>query len=386
MDGGAAVLANQTDQALRQDAIQRGNKVVRLDSHVEEASNDIHDVVSVDCGEYQVAGERRLNGDLRGFRVADFANHDFVRVVAQDGAQAAGKGQALFFVHRNLRDAADLVFHRIFNGDDLVFFGLDFVHRGIERGGLAAARGSGDQHHAIGFFDVAPETLQVVLVESHYIQNELLKLFAHRFFVENAKHGVLAVDGGHDGDAEINGPLRRSVLHAEASILWHAPLGNVQLAHDFYARDDGGVMVFGDGRHGLSQHAINAEFNADRVIAGFNVNVGGAALQGGKNRGVHQADDGADVALRGQLVNGNAFVGIAVFIVDHIQREAFAGVFQHALGLLSLFQDFADLRQRGHLGQNAFAQQNADFINHHQLAGVGDGDGQAAVAGFFQGN
>src|SRR6185437_16012487 len=259
MDGGAAVLANQTDQALRQDAIQRGNKVVRLDSHVEEASNDIHDVVSVDCGEYQVAGERRLNGDLRGFRVADFADHDFVRVVTEDGAQAAGKGQALFFVHRNLRNAANLVFHRIFNGDDLVFFGLDLIHRSVERGGLAAARGAGDQHHAIGFFDVAPETLQVILVKPNHVQHQLVKLLAHGLFVENAKHGVFAVNGGHDGDAEINGPLRRSILHAEASILRHSALGNVQLAHDFYARDNGGVMVFGDRRHGLSQHAINAE-------------------------------------------------------------------------------------------------------------------------------
>src|SRR6185312_10801792 len=258
----------------------------------------------------------------------DFADHDFVRVVTEDGAQAAGKGQALFFVHRNLRNAANLVFHRIFNGDDLVFFGLDLIHRSVERGGLAAARGSGDQHHAIGFFDVAPETLQVILVKPNHVQHQLVKLLAHGLFVENAKHGVFAVNGGHDGDAEINGPLRRSILHAEASILRHSALGNVQLAHDFYARDDGGVMVFGDRRHGLSQHAINAEFNADRVIAGFNVNIGGAPLQGGKNRGVHQADDGADIALRSQLIDGDTFIRIAIFIVDHIQREAFAGVFQ----------------------------------------------------------
>ena len=33
----------------------------------------------------------------------------------------------------------NLVFDRIFDGDDLVFVGLDLAQRGVERGGLAAA-------------------------------------------------------------------------------------------------------------------------------------------------------------------------------------------------------------------------------------------------------
>ena len=72
--------------------------------------------------------------------VADFADHDLVRIVAQDRAQAAREGQALFLVDRNLRDAAHLVFDRIFDGDDLVFVVLDLVERGVERGRLAATR------------------------------------------------------------------------------------------------------------------------------------------------------------------------------------------------------------------------------------------------------
>ncbi len=50
-------------------------------------------VVGVQRGQHQVAGERGLDGDLRGFEVADFTDHDDVRVLAQDGAQGLGKGQ-----------------------------------------------------------------------------------------------------------------------------------------------------------------------------------------------------------------------------------------------------------------------------------------------------
>ncbi len=50
-----------------------------------------------------------------------------VGVVAQDGAQAAREGQPLFLVDGNLRDAANLVLDRVFNGDGLVFVALDLV-------------------------------------------------------------------------------------------------------------------------------------------------------------------------------------------------------------------------------------------------------------------
>ena len=95
-----------------------------------------------------------MNGNLRRFRIADFAHHDLVRVVAENGAQAAGECQPLFFVNWDLRDAANLIFDRIFNGDNFVFVSLDFIHRRVKRGRFAAARWAGDQHHAVWFFDV----------------------------------------------------------------------------------------------------------------------------------------------------------------------------------------------------------------------------------------
>ena len=45
-----------------------------------------------------------------------------------------------------------------------------------------------------------------------------------------------------------------------------------------------------------------------------------------------------------------------------------------------------DLRERGDFGEDALLEQQADLVDHHQLAGIGDGDGQAAVRGLFQRN
>ena len=172
--------------------------------------------------------------------------------------------------------------------------------------------GPGDQHHAVGFFDVAAEFPQVFLVKTNHIQRELVELLAHRFFVEHAEHGVFAVNRRHDGDAEIDGALRGSVLHPETAVLRDPALGNVQFAHHLDARNDGRVVLLGDGRHGLGEHAIDAELDANRVVASLDVNVTGAALQRGKDGGIDQTNNGADVALRGQPVNGDAFVAAAL--------------------------------------------------------------------------
>ena len=152
---------------------------------------------------------------------------------------------------------------------------------------LPRAGGSGDQHHAVGLLDVAAELAQVVVGEAHHVERELAELLAHRFFVEHAEHGVFAVDRGHDGDAEID--QAALVAHAEAAVLRDAALGDIQLAHDLDARDDGGVPVLGDGRHGVVQHAVDAVLDGHCLVARFDVNIAGAPLERVEDGGVHQA-------------------------------------------------------------------------------------------------
>src|SRR5260370_31601106 len=83
-----AVRADYANETLRHDAVKSGDKVVWLNTHVDETADDVGHVVGVDGGEHEVPGEGRLNGDLGSFLVADFADHDLVLIVAQNGAQA----------------------------------------------------------------------------------------------------------------------------------------------------------------------------------------------------------------------------------------------------------------------------------------------------------
>jgi hypothetical protein len=62
-----------------------------------------------------VAGLRRLDCDIRGFFIADLADHNDVRILAQKRAQRDGKGEASLLAHADLIDAGKLDFSRIFD-------------------------------------------------------------------------------------------------------------------------------------------------------------------------------------------------------------------------------------------------------------------------------
>jgi hypothetical protein len=70
--------------------------LIRLNAHVQEPAKHVEHVVGVDRGEHEVSGEGRLNRDLRRFRIADFADHDLVGIVAQDSSAARGRTSGPF--------------------------------------------------------------------------------------------------------------------------------------------------------------------------------------------------------------------------------------------------------------------------------------------------
>jgi hypothetical protein len=381
--GTFAVFADYANEALGHDAVQSGDEVVRLDAHVDEAANDIGNVVGVNGGENQMSGKGGLNGDLRGFLVADFADHDFVGVVAKDGTQAASKGEALFLVDRNLGDALELVFDGIFDGDDFVFVAFDFVDGGVESGGFAGAGGAGDEDHAVRLLNVLAEAFDFEFGEADDVEAKALEFFGKRFLIENTENSVFAVAGGHDGDAEVDETA--FVFDAEAAVLWDAAFGDVQIAENFDARKNGGVPLFGDGLHGVLEDAVDAVLDGDFGVASFDVDVTGAAFERREDDGFDEADDGADggVAAR-EAVAGDGLFALFLFL-GNLQSEGFGGLLENALGLLSAFEDVADLAGGGDLDGELFAEEERKLVAQQNEAGIGNGDAERVVL-YFEGD
>ena len=97
-------------------------------------------------------------------RVAHFADHDDVRVLAQHVFERMVKRQSVqpdFALFDDALVVLEDEFDRIFQRDDVLFeIGVDVLdHRG-QGGGLAAAGGAGDQHDAARRFGDVPDLLQ----------------------------------------------------------------------------------------------------------------------------------------------------------------------------------------------------------------------------------
>ena len=185
------------------------------------------------------------------------------------------------------------------------------------------------------------------------------------------------MDGGHDGDAEIDQAVL--VADAETAVLRDAALGDIELAHDLDARNDGGVPVLGDGRHGVVQHAVDAVLDDHFLVARFDVDVAGAPLEGVEDGGIDQLDDRRDVAVDGgEPVDGERFVGI-VFVADDVEREAFGDFFEDALRLLGLLEQVGDLGGGGDLDAQFLVEQQAEFVDRVEVARIGEGDFEGSV-------
>src|SRR5262245_7771819 len=100
-----AALADAADQALRDHAAQHAGQQEAVDAELDQARDRPGRVPGVDGREDQVAGQGGLHGHLRRLRVADLADHDHVRVLAQDRAQRVREGKLDRRLHLHLAEA-----------------------------------------------------------------------------------------------------------------------------------------------------------------------------------------------------------------------------------------------------------------------------------------
>ena len=303
-------------QALRENADQARGEQERLDAHVAQTRDGADGGVGVQGREHEVTGQRRLHGDVRGFQVADFADHHHVRVLAQDGAQAAREGHLDLGVDLRLADAVDVVLDRILDRHDVARVVVDALERRVQRRGLARAGRAGDQHDAVRLVDQLVHQLLRARIHAERIQ-----LQAAGLLVQQTQHHALAVAGGNRRHAHVDraaGDAQR-----DAAVLRQALLGDVELRHDLDARDD----QRRDGAPRLqhfAQHAVDAEAHDQAVLERLDVNVGRVVLDRLREDRVDQLDDRRlVVALQQvggfrQILREVREVGVVFHAADHL--------------------------------------------------------------------
>ena len=289
-----------------------------------------------------MAGLRGLHGDLRRIQVADFADHDHVRILTQDRAQTAGEGHLDTQVDLGLADAVDVVLDRVLDRHDVAAAVIQRRQGGVQRGGLARAGRAGHQHDAVRAIDDAFQCGGLLGVDA-----ELFEIEAFGLLVENTHDHTLGVGAGRDR-RHTHIDLAPTERARDAAILRQALLGNVELGHDLDARDDLRRQRTRRVQH-LPEHAVDAEAHGDARLESLDMDVGGVLLDRFDEQAVDELDDrrvvvGFEQVLRfgergGQTVDvgivlfeafgeggtraGLAFVGALQKCVEFIERDPF---------------------------------------------------------------
>ena len=290
-----ALRAEAPHQALRADQVDRARDEERLDAHVHQAADRARRVVGVQRRQHEVAGQRRLDRDLRRLEVADFADQDDVRVLAQERAQRRGEVQADVLADLHLVDADQVELDRVLRGHDVGFRRVDLGDRRVERVGLAAAGRPGDQHHAPRLADRVLELRAATRARSPSLVMSSISLSLS----SKTQDDLLAEQRRQDGDAEVDflgAAFAVAEADLDAAVLRQPLLGDVELRHDLDARGDR-VAELHRRRHDVVEDAVDAEPDAELLLVRLDVDVARPLLDRRHQHQVDQADDRRFAAL-----------------------------------------------------------------------------------------
>ncbi len=115
----ATRLAKTPHQSLRRDEPQRRRQVVRRNANIDQSCDGGGCIVGMQRRKHKMTGLRGLHGDVGRFGVADFADHDHVRVLPHERAQRDRESEARFVADTDLINSGKLDFGGIFDGTDV---------------------------------------------------------------------------------------------------------------------------------------------------------------------------------------------------------------------------------------------------------------------------
>src|SRR6185436_16660098 len=368
-------LADSAHQSLGADEVDGSGHQEGLNAHVHETRNGFRSAVRVQSRKNQVAGERCLDGNLRGLKISNFAHQNDVGILSQEGSQGSRKVQANLLFHLHLVDAAQLELDRIFGGHDVGIGRIQARNRRIQSVGLTGTCGPGHQHHAVGLQNRLLELDQRLGLET-----ELGHVKSQVLLIEQPEYDLLAPQRRKRAHAEVELLFLPSDIHLQhdAAVLRKPLLADVQLGHDFQA---GGyrILQFQRRRHDRLQHTVNTEPNSKFLFVRLNMNVAGPALDCVREHQVHELHNGSLVGslLEVRKIHFGLFslqFDVGVFQLRHRLHHLLKVFF--LAGAVRFFDTFENCVFRRHYRLNVETGHELDIIHREHVRRINHCDGQ----------
>ena len=197
--GRSACRTDTPHQPLSHHPAQRAGDVGLVQAEAGQPWNHAGGVVGVKRGQHEVTRHAGLEGNLRGFEVANLADENHVGILSKNRPQHRRERQVLARSHLNLRHTGKFVFDRIFHRHDVDFSGCELPQRRVERGRFSGPGRSCHDDQAIFIGKQLAKTFQFSIGYSE-IPEQLRSSLA-----EHAYDGLLGLPGRHCRNSKIVG-------------------------------------------------------------------------------------------------------------------------------------------------------------------------------------
>mmetsp|Transcript_4996 Transcript_4996/g.18196 ORF Transcript_4996/g.18196 Transcript_4996/m.18196 type:complete len:480 (+) Transcript_4996:577-2016(+) len=357
--------AQSPHQALSKHADDSRADQIARHAQILQARDRRDRVVGVQRAEHQVAGQCGLDRHFGRLEVADLADHDDVRVLAHQRAQALGESEVQHALHLGLVERRLDHLDRVLDGRHVDLVRGEALERRVQRGRLAAAGRPGHQDDAVGLLDQALPAVGVVLPEAERSQ------VLHRGLrVEDAHHHLFAKGRGQRRQTHLDLVTGR-VARLDPAIQRAPFLDHIHPAEQLDAR---GHRAHHRRRQLIDrvQHAVDAEANHAHLAARFQVNIRRTLVEGVLPQPVHHLHDTLVVGVE-------LLVALAQFdellkarhlaLLTRLRRGA------HRAGKREeLCRVARDLQRVGHHQLDRLAHMRLDLRHPAGVEGLGGGD------------
>ena len=229
-------------------------------------------------------GESGLDRHLCCLQIPDLTHHDDIRVLPHQGSNARGEIELDFMLYLTLIEAVLDHLDGVLNSADVHIFGGESFKGRIKGGGLARARGAGDQHNAMGSTGHGLPAFQVITTEP-----QISKAAQQHIGIKNSHHQFFAKSGRQGGQTQLDFTTRRRDS-LDPAILGTAFFRYVHAAEYFQATGDSGHHLIGQVID-LMQHTIDAKANPALVPPRLQMNITGPLVESILQQPVHNIDN-----------------------------------------------------------------------------------------------
>gem|GEM_PF-6571332 len=225
--GNLAVFAELTSESLVDDELETRDDEEWIDPEVDETLEGIDRRVGMDGREYKMSSDRRLNREVGRIGVANFSDHDNIRILTQETPESIGEIESDLRIDLTMIGSLDAVLDWILEGGDVFFFGIEIGEHGVESRGLPGTGWSDDEDESELVFEMLFD-----LDHIHRENSDRSEVHEFALFLENTDNDFFSINRRDDTDTQIDILSTHRIMITRLPILWETLLVDLETRED----------------------------------------------------------------------------------------------------------------------------------------------------------